>query len=237
MAEQADGNHRIADVLQQITPEVFNLRDYIFGTQKPQKQGRDADSRALARIERLRKQASLGNEVAAELLSTIATVAVASLAEATEEQPALFQKMAMESPLWPTFRCKLPSLKGYYEEQIKALRVGANLKAASTSRLSLENSAAFIATHVAHYLQDVRSGVLKHPNAQWHQAVLALPPLNKTSVLKWWPLASSEITRSLPNLHDWLRGTKTSPRTLGQAIQRVRTPFLQTWKLLEFLQT
>jgi len=236
VAKQTDGNQRIADVLQQITPEVTSLRGYIFGPQTPQKQGRDADSRALARIQRLMRQSILGDADAAELLSTIATVAVASLAQATDQQPDLFRKMAMASPFWPTLLCKPPSLKGYYEKQIKELRVGENLKDAGSSRLSLENSPAFVATHVVHYLQDVRSGLLSHPNKQWVKAVRALPPLSKKAVFKWWPLASSEIARSLPDLHDWLRGTKTSPRTLGQAIQRIRTPFLQTWKLLEFIK-
>lgn len=201
----------------------------------PQRAGKDADSRALARIQRLMKQAILGDEVAAEVLSTIATIAAASLAEATSEQPAMFRKMAMESPIWPTLHCKAPNLKGYYDTQIEMLQIGKKLKATSTSHLTLESDPAFIATHAAHYLQDVRSGLLGHPNEIWLKAVRALPPLNQKSVLKWWPLAAAEIGRSFPELHDRLRGKNINPATLGQAIQLVRRPFLQTWKLLEFI--
>lgn len=137
--------------------------------------------------------------------------------------------------MWPTLYCKASNLKGYYDAQIAMLEVGTMLKEASTTRLSLDSDPAFIATHVAHYLQDVRSGLLDHPNKKWLKAVRKLPPLAQKSVLNWWPLASTEIGRSFPELHERLRGKHINPATLGQAIQLVRKPFLQTWKLLEFV--
>jgi hypothetical protein len=241
----------LGDVLELMVPDGHDLRSFVKGWQyiqhgpplptcwnlleqlEAERTAKTKSGELILQIRHIAHRARLGDEQAGGILMLVALEATLRLNMLARSADAVLKWITHQCKLWPVVDSSFPTLRTTHQD-LDALGIDSD-SADAKARFSTASMATFMAASTVAYMHLVRKGLRNPSNQLWAQKVRKLPALTRRTARKWWKLADSEIREQFPDLAYLILGhlDPRTPKTDGEAMRRIRYPFIKSlWQLL-----